>query len=119
MLTDTETKMMRLALDPGAKVGEIQNAAVMFFNSLRKRGITFDILNGKPQSQPQQQKQQHRPKIMPFGKHRGMEFDDIDPSYLRWVHNKWFPQLDDEGKSTWNFLMRDIEDYFELTGEHL
>lgn len=111
--------MMRLALDPGAQVGEVQNAAVMFFTSLRKRGITFDILNGKPQQQQQRPQPQPKPKTMPFGKHRGMQFDDIDPSYLRWVYNKWFRQLDEEGQKTWGFLMKDIEDYFEMTGEHL
>jgi uncharacterized protein (DUF3820 family) len=117
MLTEMEMKLMRLALDPSAQVGEVQNAAVMFFNSLRKRGITYDFLNGAAkQSKPPQK---YKTRIMPFGKHKGMEFDDIEPNYLRWVYNKWHPQLDNEGQKDWMHLMRDIEDYFELIGDHL
>lgn len=47
-LSEIETKLLRLAFDPAAHQGEIDNAAERFFRILRKRGVTADqfINNG-------------------------------------------------------------------------
>jgi hypothetical protein len=127
-LTAMEIKLVMLALDPSAQVGEIQNASIMFFNSLRKRGITsegFGVTPGpaakptaanKPKPKPQQQRSG---VTMPFGKHMGKEFHEIDPQYLQWVHNKWIPGLDDAGQKDWQWLATAIEQYFEDAGARL
>ena len=44
---DREQKLIRLALDPGAADGELQNAAIMIFISLKNRGIMADALFDK------------------------------------------------------------------------
>jgi len=121
-----EIKLIRLALDPSAQIGEVQNASIMFFSSLRKRGVTFEGFAPGASSKPgsvntaRPKQQQQSPGItMPFGKHRGKELDDIEPDYLRWVYNKWYPGLNAEGQKSWQWLLDAIENYFEETGERL
>lgn len=49
-ITDLEQKFLRLALDSAAEDGEIRNASVMFFKSLRARGVKADTVQpAKPQ----------------------------------------------------------------------
>jgi hypothetical protein len=44
-ITDKEQKLLALALNESAAEGEITNAAVMFFRSLRERGVKADTVN--------------------------------------------------------------------------
>jgi hypothetical protein len=91
---DREKKLIRLVLDPGAKEGEVANGAVMLFRSLIARGVMPDQLLGdnarekaRPEAPPWRPVKLY---IFPmWGKYAGQSFDDIDPSYLRWVHNHW------------------------------
>ena len=41
-LTETEIKLVRLALDPAAREGEVANAAHKLFQLLRKKGINAE-----------------------------------------------------------------------------
>jgi len=114
MINAREKKCAALALDPGAKEGEIDAAACAFFRSLRARGIIasqFDLTPGA--SVKNNELRFYFPN---WGKHAGLHFDQIDPSYLRWVRRIWYTRLDDEGKEKWSYLMDEIEEYFD--GHH-
>ena len=86
-LTETELKVLRLALDPNAITGEWESAARKFFALLRKRLVTADQFgsNGNspaviPQTQPD-----YGLTAMPWGKHRGELFKDMSPGYLKFA----------------------------------
>lgn len=104
-LTELEQKLMRLALDPAAAPGEIENCARMLIEQWRKRGLTLDQILGPAVQSPAAE--YYAPDfglcVMPFGKHKGKEFKDIPPSYLRWLKgeletspNSKFPRLLEE-----------------------
>ena len=87
MLTETELKVLRLALDPKAIQGEWESAARKLFALLRKRLATADELglNGSrlpaiPPTQPD-----YGLTVMPWGKHKGELFKDMSPAYLKWA----------------------------------
>lgn len=109
MINEREKKFIRLALDPAAKKGEIDNAAVMFINSLRARGVTPEKLDLTPGANVANNKKRYT--FPNWGKHKNQHFDQIDPSYLLWVKHKWYPNLDDEGKRSWAYLYNEIEEY--------
>lgn len=108
MINEREKKFIRLALDPAAKKGEIDNAAVMFINSLRARGIMADQLDLTPGASVANSKFKY---IFPWGQHKHKHFDEIDPGYLRWVNRVWYLKLDDEGKDRYKILYNEIKDY--------
>jgi len=92
MLSERERKLLQLGLGIGAYNGEIDNAAVMFFRSLRARGVNAeqieeatgptsvvspgDVIYTRPDYGLTQ---------MRFGKHKGELFKDIPPAYLGWL----------------------------------
>jgi hypothetical protein len=85
--TEIEAKLLRLALCPGAKVGEIDSAGRALIASWRKRGLLAEtLLEPSAASRPSS-----RPVfsagdvIMPFGKCRGLPLHRIKMRYLRWV----------------------------------
>lgn len=92
MLSEKEKKLVQLALDPAAQPGEVATAALKLFESWRKRGLTLEELfpNGNssieaPAPIPGYWAPDYGLCVMPFGKHKGKEFKDIPPSYLRWL----------------------------------
>lgn len=103
-LTELEQKLMRLALDPAAAPGEIENCARKLFE--RRRGLTVEQILGDPQpaaAGPEYWAPDYGLCVMPFGKHKTKEFKDIPPSYLRWLKqeleqspNQKFPGLLEE-----------------------
>jgi|KBSMisStandDraft_5_1062788.scaffolds.fasta_scaffold04137_5 hypothetical protein len=117
MFNEREQKLIRLALDPGAHDGEIQNASVMVFRSLIARGIMADVLiNGVANSKPKSVWEREPRYIFPNwqrSKWANMPFAEIDPSYLRWVVRVWYAKLDDEGKQEWMWLVNDIIEFFK------
>ena len=110
---DREQKLIRLALDPGAADGELQNAAVMIFRSLKNRGIMADaLLNGKASSFHQQSKSSRY--IFPdWGKNAGKPFDLIERQYLYWIIRVWYAKLDEDGKQSWRWLNDEILEYLK------
>jgi hypothetical protein len=90
-LTDREKNLLRLGLDLGAAVGEIQGGAVKLFQSLRRRGVAADeilsSLTGNDTVEipvsPAQSMPDYGLTRMPFGRHRGEMFMDIPPMDLR------------------------------------
>jgi len=108
MINEREKKFMRLALDPAAMKGEIENAAVMFFSSLRARGVMANQFDLTPGANVANSKYRF---IFPWGQHAGKHFDQIEPGYLRWVNRVWYPKLDEEGKDKYTTLHNEIKEY--------
>jgi hypothetical protein len=69
-------KLLRLALCPASPVGEFEMAAVAFIRQARLDGETFERFF------PTVKERKH---TIPFGKHAGEPFDQIDDGYLEWA----------------------------------
>lgn len=98
MLSDREKKFLEHALTTGGIEGEADNAAVLFFRSLRKRSVTitqftegFAATNGSGAPPPIKSAPDYGMCVMPWrkSKHYGKMFMDIPPhdliSSLRWI----------------------------------
>jgi len=91
MLNDIEMKLLRLALDSGATIGESEASAIMFIRKLRARNAAADDLfsqpgyNNIPDHSFNRRDYADEYHTMPFGKYRGEPLEDIPPSYLIWV----------------------------------
>jgi hypothetical protein len=119
MLTETELKVLRLALDPEAIQGEWESAARRLFALLRKRSATAVDFGADfstvalaaiiPQTQPD-----YGLTEMPYGKHKGELFKDISPWYLRgqleWITDPIDP------KQRWETLAEAIKAFLAQCG---
>jgi hypothetical protein len=89
MFNSREQKLIALALDEAAAVGEVQNSAIMLIQSLRKRGMRPEALilgsELRAPSRLDTPLERARRRTMPFGRNRGRRLDCIEPSYLQWV----------------------------------
>jgi hypothetical protein len=122
MFTTKEMSLWRMALDPGAHQGEINNAATLLISILRKRNFKAEMLtNGapepapkpKPEPPPKKKKQAVDPGeiVLSFGKHQGKRINEVPPDYLRWIHN-WISEGDDGLKKKFGWLKKTIEEYW-------
>jgi uncharacterized protein (DUF3820 family) len=89
VFTPTEARLLRLALNDGAQVGEIQNSAVMLIKNLRRRGMRPEalILGSELAAQEEQLSaalDRARRRVMPFGRYKGRQLQAIEENYLRW-----------------------------------
>jgi uncharacterized protein (DUF3820 family) len=85
-----EAKLLRLALDPGARGNEITTSAEKLINHLRARGVlAAEVFSSPapPRRAVDNTLANAHAMIMPFGKHRNKRLGDIPLSYLRWVEN--------------------------------
>src|SRR6478736_2479209 len=103
--TPVEQCLIRLALDPAAAPGEIENSGAKLMLLLRRRGIEAEeVLQYSIQSSdPQAFK--FGEILMPFGKNRGLRLREIDPGYLRWVHENCQDNHEDLCRAIGRFLM--------------
>ena len=104
--TEKEMKFLRLALDPGALEGEIENAAFALIQSLRVRlAKPEDFVTKTSQTPPGGQPPPGAKQTsgvnwgetkFNFGKMRGQAIQDATPDYLLWCYD-WINNNDDEG----------------------
>ena len=86
--TELEQKLLRLALCPAAKPGEVENATRALVSSWRARGLKAEILLGTHNKEPLAQRSKGIDPgdvPMPFGKYHGRPLRYIKRQYLRWV----------------------------------
>jgi hypothetical protein len=108
VVTDRETKLLRLALDPAASDGEAASAACRWIESLRRSRVTADeILKGldnivepelvvrevvkEVRVEVPSKKEFWESRVMPFGKWSNYtlrEIADRAPGYLVWLRDK-------------------------------
>jgi hypothetical protein len=90
-LGDMERKLLRLALNPSSRGGEITTSAIKLINALRARGVESSTIEnalesgGDGEIAARMSKPDWGLVQMPWGKHKGSMLMDISPSYLRWA----------------------------------
>jgi hypothetical protein len=84
--TPIEQCLIRLALDPAAAEGEIQNSGAKLMLLLRKRGVVPEEVLAYSIPAPDPNAFRFGEILMPFGKYKGLRLREIDPGYLRWVY---------------------------------
>jgi hypothetical protein len=89
--SETEKKLLRLALCPNAALGEIETAGRALIGSLRKRGVRAEQLFSTLVPTSAELKTS-RPEtfaakdfIMPFGKYRYLPLSRVTTDYLNWA----------------------------------
>jgi hypothetical protein len=92
-LTPTETKLLHLALNKAAALGEIENSARMLIESLRRRDVQATDIEQALSKEPAQTKRlvpDYGLRRMLWGPHKGKPLVDVPPHILRnairWAH---------------------------------
>jgi hypothetical protein len=100
-LTGLERKLLRLALCGSAQGAEVTTSAAKLIESWRSRGVDSAAVESALENgnnAPEPAIVMSRPDFgltrMPFGKHRGQMFMDLEPSYLRWTR-RWINESAD------------------------
>jgi hypothetical protein len=78
---ERESKLLRLALCPAAKDGEIRNSAVALISSWRRRNVTAEQLLGGHSARELALSEA-------LGRHKGKTLREIPTSYLRWAERE-------------------------------
>jgi uncharacterized protein (DUF3820 family) len=78
MISEKALKVLRLALDPAAEMGEWHAAAIAAVSLLRKDRIDLEHMF-------QPALRQQIDYTMPFGKFRGCSLQHVPTDYLRWA----------------------------------
>jgi hypothetical protein len=92
-LDNREKKLLLLAFDPAASVGETVNAVnVLALHWLKKYADGHELVqaleNGETKIKERIVYRTQSPfasTVLGFGKHRGKRLDEVDPSYLLWI----------------------------------
>ena len=87
VFTDTERKLLTLALNSSATENESDVCAVKFVRSLRRRGITTEqfVRALSQRTLASRELSAARGRVITFGKHRGKSVGEVRPSYLDWA----------------------------------
>ena len=112
--------MWRLALNPAAHIGEVENAAVMILNSLRKRGFKPEALGissvppgaGNGNGNGNGNGIDWGKVVFTFGKNKGKSIKDVDPAYLLWASD-WIRNGDDSLREKFGHFGRAIDRYID------
>jgi hypothetical protein len=84
-LTTTERKLLLLAFDRAAPVGEIASAGACLIKQLRKRFPDGYILLAELDGSHDSEDSKYGSVTMPFGKHKGRHLAQIPADYLYWI----------------------------------
>jgi hypothetical protein len=120
-LSELQRKLIRLALDPAAHPGEIQNCAIKLIESWRREGKHPEEIFGDDKPALAAAYQYWAPDYglctMRFGKHKEKQFKDIPPSYFRWLLPKLREDLTNPEKAKYlastQGLIDDIENFLK------
>ena len=85
VFTDTEKKLLRLALCVSAHPGEVDGAGRALIASWRKRGLDPDALFGTGTATLAIPENIYAKTILSFGKHKGRRLDQVPVEYLLWA----------------------------------
>jgi Putative quorum-sensing-regulated virulence factor len=80
----TERKLLRLALDPAARGGEIATSAAKLIASLRRRGVSAEKIIVGSELAEKTALERAAAVQLHFGKHKGKPIADIPRDYLQW-----------------------------------
>lgn len=84
VFTETEQKLLRLALNQASQPGEIDGASRALVASWRRRGLDVEALLN-PSGSHALPESPYAKTVLGFGKHRGKRLDQIPPDYLVWL----------------------------------
>ena len=116
-LTERERQLLRLALCSSAQGGEITTSAEKLIQSLRRRNVESGAIEtalegiGADEPSTQISRPDYGLTTMPWGKHRGKMFMDIEPSYLRFIR-RWIADAPDRAVK-FKSLAEAIEQFLE------
>jgi hypothetical protein len=86
VFSPTEEKLLRLALDPAARGGEIATSAAKLIASLRRRGVSAEkIILGSELAEETDALEKAAAVRLTFGKYKGKPIADVPRDYLQWA----------------------------------
>ena len=113
-LSPLESKLLHLALNKAAAMGEVENSARMLIESLRRRDVQASDIEQALAKEPLTIKPL-RPDpgltVMAWGKHRGKIIADVPPSYLRY-QLEWARSVPDVARKFASFIS-DVEQFLQ------
>jgi len=120
MFNEQEMKFLRLALDPGAHEGEIDNAMAKLIQSLRVRLAKpedFESAKFTPGKETPRQEQAKQTSgvdwgstTFNFGKMKGKPIRDADPGYLMWCRD-WIRSGDEDLETRYGNIAKAIDKF--------
>jgi hypothetical protein len=113
-LTQLEVKLLHLALNKAAAMGEIENSARMLISSWRQRGVNAAEIEQALSVEPLAIKPlRPDPGLTPmaWGKHRGKIIADVPPSVLRNAV-RWARETPDVARKFAQFIS-DVEQFLQ------
>jgi Putative quorum-sensing-regulated virulence factor len=79
-----EEKLLRMALDPAARGGEITSSAAKLIDSLRRRGVRAEQIIIGSELAERTAIEKAAAVQLHFGKHKGKPIADVPRDYLQW-----------------------------------
>jgi hypothetical protein len=87
VFTETEQKILRLALDPAATASEADVCGSKLIQSLRKRGVGAEaiVAHMTRSTWVARELMAARGRVVDFGKHKGKTVGELPRSYIEWA----------------------------------